>query len=128
MAAENNLDLMVAELRALPGAAKAAAAEVGEAVREVIAENVAAQRGPDGEAWPKSPTGDVLTGAAAKISITTSSGVVILRLSGPEARHHLGIARGKVLRRILPTRKIPAPMVEAIRRVLVKRMKDAVKI
>jgi len=122
------IDDMIARLRGLGKAARDAVPEIAEECRKVIATNVAAQRGPDGEPWPKSKDRrPVLVDAAKNMSAQAVGGAALLVLNGPEARHHLGIARGKVLRRILPSKGIPAPMAEAIRRLLERRLDAAAK-
>lgn len=122
------LEDMIASLRGLGKAAREALPEIARECKAVIAENIAAQRGPDDEPWPKAKDGQpVLEGAASAVSAQAVDGAVLLTLNGPEARHHLGVARGRVQRKILPTKGIPAPMAEAIRRVLVRRLDGAAK-
>jgi len=122
------LDDMIARLRALGRAARTAVPEIARECKSIVAENIRAQRGPDGEAWPRAKDGaPVLEGAADALSAQGVNGAALLTLSGPEARHHLGIARGRVQRRILPTKGIPAPMAEAIKRVLLRRLDGVAK-
>lgn len=124
------LDDMIARLRGLGRAAKAAVPAIAKECKDIIAQNIANQCGPDGVPWPRpaDPAESlVLRNAAAAVSAQAVNGAVLLTLNGPEARHHLGIARGKVQRKILPTKGIPAPMAEAIRRVLFKKLDEAAK-
>lgn len=122
------LEDMIARLRGLGRAALEAVPEIAQECKRLVEENVAAQRGPDGEAWPKSKEGrPVLVNAGANVSAQAVGGTALLRLEGPEARHHLGVARGKVQRRILPSKGIPAPMAEAIRRVTTRALDKVAK-
>ncbi len=121
--ADNELDKMIAQLRAIPDLVEKVLPEVAAECHKVIAENVAAQRGPDGTPWPKGKDGHpVLVNAADAVTASAIGNVILIRVSGPEARHHLGIAKGKVKREIIPTRKIPKPMVEAMKRVINRRL------
>ena len=122
------LDDMIARLRGLGATTREAVPEVADECKTVLAGNIAAQRGPDGEAWPKSKDGaPVLVNAAKELTAQAVNGAVLITLRGPEARHHLGIAKGRVQRRILPSKGIPAPMSEAIRRVLFRKLDAGVK-
>ena len=114
---------MIARLRGIPDLVKSVLPEVAAECHAVIAENVAAQVGPDGTPWTPGAKGEpVLKNAAAAVTAKAIGNVVLLRVDGPEARHHLGIARGRIKRPIIPTGKIPQAMTEAIKRVLLRRL------
>lgn len=120
------LDEMIARLRALPRAVEEALPEAARELEKIIAGNIVAQRGPDGEAWekPKDPeTSTVLRGAMKNVTVKAIGSVLLARVDGVEARHHLGLIKGKVSRKLIPTKKIPGPMVEALRRVITRRLK-----
>jgi len=128
MAAE--LDELIARLRNLPRIVEDVLPEAATELAKIIAGNIAAQRGPDGVPWPapKDPeTKAVLLNAMKSVTVSAIGRVLLTRVDGPEARHHLGIAKGKVKREIIPTKKIPTPMVEALRRVLLRKLDKAVR-
>ena len=117
------LNQMIARLQGIPDLVQSVLPECAAECHAVIAENVAAQVGPDGEAWAPGNDGKpVLQNAAAAVTALAIGNVILLRVSGPEAKHHLGIAKGKVQRRIIPTRKAPQAMTKAIERVIMRRL------
>lgn len=120
----NGLDEMIARLRGIGAAARAALPEIAQEAKRVVLENVAAQRGPDGKPWPPTQAGTAaLQNAGANLSAQVVGGkTILLTLGSPEARHNYGAVKGKVKRQILPTRGIPTVLAEAIRRVLVRRL------
>ena len=88
---------------------------VARAMKRELARQVARGVGPDGKPWPKTNDGEQpLQGAAKAASIRYLDGVVVVRLDGHHARHHLGAVRGKVRRPIIPTDRIPDPFTRAI--------------
>jgi hypothetical protein len=125
--ASATLDRMIEQLRSVPRLVEDALPAAAKECHRLIGENIAAQRGPDGEPWPKSKLGDrVLVGALKAVTAAVIGNVILIKLVGPEARHHLGIAKGHVVRRILPTRRKPQPMTEAIRRVILRSLSGGV--
>ena len=101
------LQLHTVPERSAPQVAKAAKAEMIKQVRK--------QQGPDGRAWPKSKTGErVLVRAGNVVRVSAVGSVVVMTLEDHYARHHLGAVKGKTKRPILPTERIPDPMVKAI--------------
>src|SRR5690242_21841644 len=114
MSGEDDLNAMIRKLRALPRVVEDALPEAAKELEKVIAGNVAAQRGPDGKPWQKAKDGaPVLLEAMKNVTVRAIGRVLLARVVGPEARHHLGIARGRVKREIIPTKQAPAPMNEA---------------
>ncbi len=117
------LNQMIARLKGIPDLVKSVLPECAAECHAVIAENVAAQVGPDGEPWPPGKDGrPVLANAAAAVTAQAIGTVILLRVSGPEARHHLGIGKGRVQRRIIPTRKVPQAMTKALSRVISRHL------
>jgi hypothetical protein len=120
------LDEMIRRLRALPRAVDEALPEAAKELEQIIAGNIAAQRGPDGEKWApaKDPeTTAVLRNAMKNVTVRAIGRVLLARVVGPEARHHLGLIKGRVMRRIIPTAKVPKAMADALRRVVERRLK-----
>lgn len=74
---------------------------------------------PEGRPWPRTKRGArALPNADKAIAVRAIGRSIAMRLSGPEARHHLGRVRGGVRRQILPTVRIPPRMDAAIREVV----------
>lgn len=116
------LDAMIDRVRRVPELVREAAPEVAAEVERELVANIAAGRAPDGTAWePTKEGGRPLANAAKALSVRAVGSVVLMTVSGPEAKHHLGLARGKVKRRIILTRGIPSPMASAMRKVFARR-------
>jgi hypothetical protein len=125
MSGEQELNDLIRKVRALPRVVEEALPEAARELEKIIAGNVAAQRGPDGQPWPKPKdpeTTDVLRNAMKSVTVRAIGRVLIATVRGIEARHHLGIIRGRVKREIIPTKKTPAPMIEALKRVILRRL------
>jgi hypothetical protein len=123
------LDAMIATVRAIPRLTVTAAPDVALAVRDELARTIAAGTTPSGVAWRprKDDGGPVLKNAAAAIHVGAVGSTIYVRLTGPEARHHLGSARGGTMRQVIPVGVVPAAMGEAVRRVLVRHFDELVK-
>jgi hypothetical protein len=120
------IDDMIARIRGLPDAIKAAAPSLAEAAKGVLDENIAASRGPDGTAWkPKKEGGAPLAHAANALSSRASGTVLLLELRGPEVWHHFG-TKHVPARPILPSTGLPLTMAAAIKRGVVEVFKNAV--
>lgn len=119
MSGEDQLDAMIATIRKLPELGKQAAPDVAAAVEADLQRTIAAGTTPDGKPWKLTQDGErPLTGAAKALAVVAVGTTVFVRLTGPEARHHLGRGRGGVVREVIPTKRIPAKMATAIRSVL----------
>ena len=113
---------MKQRLRELGDIAEDVAPEVAVAVQDELTKQIERGVGPDGRPWKLTRDGrKPLRNAAKALTVRVIGSVILTQLTGPEARHHLGAVRGKVRRAILPTRRIPDPMVRAIRRVIEQR-------
>ena len=122
------LDAHIARIRALPGLAQRAAPDVAQALRDELRRQIAAGTDPDGRPWTLTEAGrQALATAAAALTVGSSGVQVIMRLRGHVARHHLGRAKGGIVRRILPTAGIPAPLARAITAVLADHFKGAAR-
>ena len=124
MAADfDKLDSLIGALREIRSVAKEAAPEVARALDRELRVNIAAGRGPDGKLWQRTADGRTpLQGAGKALSVKADGTRVVAQVSGVEARHHLGAVKGGIRRQILPDRKLSAPVVAAIKSVLVRRM------
>lgn len=118
----SELDAQIARLQELEDLPRKVAPDVAQALEDELHAQIARGQGPDGRAWEprQEDGGKPLRNAAKALAVVPIGTTVFARLKGPEARHHLGIAKGGVVRRILPVRGIPNPMVRAIKRVIVE--------
>lgn len=100
------------------------APEIAVEMKRDIAKKIDANVGPDGKPWPAAKSGDsVLANAAKSVTTRVVGKSIILRIDGPEARHHLGTGKGRVKRPILPSGKIPDTAMRAIHKVLERRFR-----
>lgn len=120
------LDAHIARVRALADLSRAAAPECALEAKDAIDAQIARGVGPDGEAWPpRKDTGErTLQNAAQAVVVVPVGNTVFFRVRGPEARHHLGHARGGVVRRILPVKGIPNHLALAIKRGLTRKFEQ----
>jgi len=110
---------MIERVEALPGLAREAAPDVADAVERELQQTIAAGTDAYGKPWPPTKEGGrPLQHAAAALTVVAVGTTVITQVSGPEARHHLGRARGGLAREIIPTAEIPPSMNRAIKDVL----------
>ena len=118
MSGLDDLDRMIASVRALPGLAKRAAPDVADALEAELHRTIAAGQTPDGKPWQPTRDGATpLTGAAKALGVAAVGATVYVRLVGVEARHHLGRARGGIERQVIPTELSPR-MAAAVHEVL----------
>jgi hypothetical protein len=118
-----DLDAQIARLRGLGKAVvRDAMPDVVDAVREELTDQIDAGRAPDGTAWPRTKAGrKALPNASDALTVTAVGTVVIARIEGHDALHDKGLARGHVVRKMLPTGKAPQPITAAIKRVVDER-------
>ncbi len=123
-----NVQYVIDRLRALP---RAMLYEAGPSVADAIhvALNVTANAGqtPDGIAWPtrKHDHGRALEHAAEQIRVGAIGTKILIRVLGVEARHHRGIVKGGVARRIILYNGITLKVAVAINRALTKAFREA---
>ena len=123
----DQLDAMIATIGRLPELARTAAPDVAEAVKVELERTIAAGTTPDGKPWERTEDGrQPLQHAASALRVAAVGTTIYVRLTGPEARHHLGRARGGKVRQVIPTTEIPARMGDEVRKVLVKHFGAAV--
>jgi hypothetical protein len=118
--ANADLDAMIAKLKHLPELAQRAAPEVAGAVRDNVREQISKGTDPNGNPWKPTQQGErPLKNAANALYVANIGTTILARLTGPEARHHWGRARGGIKRQVLPTNGIPSSMAKAITEVVV---------
>lgn len=105
-----------AKLRNLRRLATEAAKEAAPAVEAVVRASAAAGTTPDGQAWKPTKAGSrPLANAASAVSARAVGTVVEVIVRGHHFLHHMGLARGKVVRQIIPTHLTPE-LAAALRR------------
>lgn len=122
------LDAMIEKIRRIPQVAKRAAPDVAEVMRESILESVNAGTDFDGKKWEprKADGGRPLVDAAAAVKVAPVGTRIFARVAGPEARHHLGRAKGGTIRGVIPTRLTPR-LAERVRAVLVRHFNETIE-
>lgn len=129
----SELDAMIAKLRSLRGMVERSAPEVAEALDSEIKKNITAGVAPDGTPWkPKKDGGKPLQNAGKAVTTKAVGTVVLSRVDGVEARHHLGAVKGSskanwLARPILPSRRIPKPVTTAIHKILISEFEKTTK-
>lgn len=120
------LDAQIARLRALgAGFVRKAAPFVAEEAEAATRVQLAAGRSPSGKAWQPTQAGKrALPNAGRTLTVRAVGSVILWKVTGPEALHNDGRARGHVTRRLLPTGRLSAPVVAAIKRVLGERFSE----
>lgn len=113
------LDKQITRLNELGNLRTRSTPMVAEAAKQETKKTIEQAVSPSGLAWRKTKDGRTpLRNAAKNLSVKVIGSVVLMTLTGPEARHHLGAVKGKIQRRIIPTGELPAPFVKAIKRVV----------
>lgn len=114
------LDAHIARLRQLPHMAEDAAPEVASELREETARQIAAGLDPEGRPLQATQDGRRPL-ATAKVMVGAVGRTIYLRLTGHLARHHLGRAKGGVVRRLIPVDRLPPKYADVIRSTLERR-------
>lgn len=118
-AAIESLDALIARLNESKEIPTKAAPLVAAELDRLIRAQIAAGTAPDGTPWRlKKDGGKPLQNVTVSVKALGTS--VVARLDGPAVRHNFGIAKGGIKRQILPDRKLPQPIIEAIKTVLAK--------
>jgi hypothetical protein len=126
MSGDATLAEWIERIRALGDLPELVAPDVARELELQIDANIAAGRAPSGTPWKLTAKGKVpLRRAAAAVTVRALGPVVIARVTGPEAKHHLGKAAGRIRRQILPGRNSRTTLA-ALKAVVQRRMREAV--
>lgn len=118
------LDEHIRRIRQLPELVDRAAPDIAKAVERELQAQIRRGETPSGRSWkPRADGGAALFNAGKALTVRAVGKVIVARLTGPEARHHLGAVRGGIRRQILPTRTIPADMADGIRETLAREFR-----
>jgi len=122
------LDRQIRRIRELGQLAEESAPAVAAAVKKEVTAQIARGVGPDGKPWKPTKSGEKpLQNAGKALTVRAVGPVVVLRLTGYHARHHLGAVKGGVRRPILPTRRIPDPVTRAIKTVVTRQFRKVME-
>lgn len=114
------LDEHIARVRKLPHMVEQAAAEVAREIRDETERQIAAGLDPEGR--PLQPTQEGQRPlATARVMVGAVGTRIFLRLQGHLARHHLGRAKGGIVRQLIPVDRLPPRYAAAIQRTFSKR-------
>lgn len=121
------LEAMAARLRALgPRVIEGALPDLVEAIRNELQLAVNGAQSADGKAWkPRQAGGPALVNAMGAVHVAALDRMIVIRVTGPEARHHRGRVKGGLARPILPASALPPAWARAIKRVLDRRFAEA---
>lgn len=115
----------IARIQTLPAEIPAIASQVSDRIRKIIAGNIAAGVSPDGKKWPETEDGhQPLSNAMQAVDVRAIGPVVVVSVDGIENRHHIGNVKGGKKREIIPSRRIPDPMVRALDEVTQERFRN----
>lgn len=111
------LDSMIRQLRAMGDVGTDVAPAVARAFEAELRAQIRRGEGPDGTPWPRNQDGSTSL-QSADLSVRAVGSSVVATLTGASVLHHEGRARGRIRRQILPSSRIPAPVIRAIHVVL----------
>lgn len=110
------LQAQIDRLRTLPDKLRKQAPDIAiDTLKTSLRETIAAGQAPDGMPWKKTKTGKTpLAGAYAALAFGKIGNGVRVVLSGPEALHHLGRAKGEIVRQVIPIGALPARIADRL--------------
>lgn len=121
------LDAQLRCLRALPRSVETMTPKVAKALDTELRAQIDAGQAPDGTPWPPTEKGErALKNAGAALTVEAHGTVILAKLTGPTALHHMGHARGGVRRQVLPDSKMPDRLTAALERVSTDELRKAV--
>jgi len=117
------LQQMIDHLREVGRSIEDTAADIAPALQGEIESSIAAACAPDGTPWQPTLRGTApLRNAGEVLGVAAIGTKVIARVTGVEARHHHGTARGGIARPILPGSDLPPQIIELITAAYYQRM------
>jgi len=109
--ADASLDRYLAKLEELGAQPRTIGPVAARAIERETDDQIARGVDPDGKPWPLTKDDSrPLANAAKAVSVRAVNGAVVMTVTGPEALHNEGKARGRIERRIIPSGSLPAPL------------------
>jgi hypothetical protein len=122
-----SLDSILAKLKSLEGMPEKAAPEVAYTVREFLTNTIAEGTTAEGKQWKPTLEGErPLKTAAAHLKVTSIGPRIFVALTGHVARHNNGTAKGRIQRKILPSKTLPSKMSKKIEETLYEVFQDLI--
>lgn len=120
------LDDHIDRVRELPKAMQGAAPDVANDLHAELLRQIGAAQDPKGAAWKLTARGGnkPLVGAEKSVGVAHVGRRVWLRAWGHIARHSKGIAKGGIVRQVIPSGAIPERMTTLIRERLTKAFRS----
>ena len=101
---------------------------MARALDKELTAQIARGEDPAGNPWQLTKKGEKpLRRAARGLTVKAIGSVILARLTGNSVRHHLGSARGRIRRQVLPSSKLTATLTKAITRVVRGEFRAAMK-
>lgn len=120
-----SLEAMAAKLRAAPEALKHAMPELRDTFDTYLSECFARGVDPDGKAWPKTKDGKTPELSGSQRDVTIKGHTIIVRMRWYDALHSRGIAKGGVMRRLIPAGGLPPELLKRFDRVIGDALRKA---
>jgi hypothetical protein len=122
----HRLRRQIDRVRSLGELPEAIAAEAATELDRQLRQQIAAGQGPDGKPWQPTADGRTpLRNAGDGLTVRAVGSVVLARLTGSAVRHHLGTARGRIKRQVLPSARMPQRMTATLRTIASRRFQRA---
>ena len=121
------LEAIAAKLREAPKALTRAMPELRRTFDEYLTECFARGVDPDGQAWPKTKAGKTPELSGSQRDVTVKGHTIIVRMRWYDALHSRGIAKGGVMRRLIPAGGIPPELAKRFDRVIGDALRDALE-
>ena len=116
-----------ARLRAVPGVLERVVPLLANDVDSYLRECAAAGIDPDGTPWPKTELGRKAQITGTKIKTGVIGSRIYVRVTGHDAMHSTGTARGQKVRGLLPRGPIPPKLAARMRATVLAELDEAVR-
>lgn len=90
---------------------------VRDAVEAELRRQIMAGADPSGTPWKLRKDGEKALQTAAKyLKVTAKGNFIVISVTGPIARHHIGAVKGGTKRQVIPSGEIPTRLAEVVRK------------
>lgn len=113
------LQARIAAIRELGQLPRIMAPKAAKEIKRELSASIARGESPDGSKLKLTAKGMVpLRNAAKAIEVSARGTIILTRIDGPEARHHIGAVKGgkdgSLVRRLIPTGGVPDLVINAL--------------